>query len=1038
MGEGKSSVIVPIVAAALADGKRLVRVIVAKPQSKQMFQMLVSKLGGLLGRKIYRMPFSRALKLEVSQADLIGKIYRNCIANRGILLVQPEHILSFKLMGLECLINDQVSVGKSLLNNQHFLDINSQGVIDESGENFNVNFELIYTMGMQRPIELSPDRWAIIQAVLNFIARFAIGVKRELPLSIEVGDRRPGTFPRTRILRPDGHELILKQTALHICQNDFHGFPIARQPKEIREAVFKYISTFDLTAEEIAKVENSGFWNDSTREFLLLIRGLIAGGVLSFAFGWKRWRVNYGLDPHRMPRTKLAVSFRAKNSPTPRSEFSHPDVIIVLTSLSYYYGGLDDDDLFTAFGHLLKSDQAQIEYEEWVSMAPDLPDTFRQSIGINLKDHFQCIKQVFPHFRYSKGAIDYFLSHLVFAKEMREFPHKISASCWDIGQIKAQSTTGFSGTNDSRHVLPLDVQHLDLPEQKHTNALVLEYLLRHENSINILPRGELTGSDAHFLLTTLVQIDPRVRVILNVGAQILELSNQQVAHEWLNMRTDEEETKAAVFFDDNDELSVVDRKGHIELLQISSFAKQLDVCLVFLDEAHIRGTDLALPGHYRAAVTLGANLTKCRLVQACMRMRKLGKGQSVVFCVPEEIKTKIMERTSKRDDSMIEVIDVLSWAISETCTDLKRRLPVWAAQGRRFEDQKLLWEEGRNNYGFNFSKSQAERFLEKEAQTLDCRYRPHAAAPSLQLPTWNTKNYNINRIINRCGEFECFNFSSATLEEEQERELSPELEKERQVERPAPAESETHRIHFDIETFIRTGGIVASSKAFLPAFEVLRSSSAAAHLDVSQFPQGLLTTADFARTVKRLGKSYISDAYQRPVQWILTATGIDSSNTVKHMVIISPFEAQELLPLIKESRRTTLHIYAPRPNLGFRPLDTLDLFTQGKPFDPRSVPQDLIIQLNLFAGQLYMSSFKEYIGVCDFLSLAWRAAEEGVVVEADGFITKGPGKRYFKDSPVKFLKVLMTKIRRNCEGIGKTHVGVMLHGSLIEEAEFDF
>jgi hypothetical protein len=50
-----------------------------------------------------------------------------------------------------------------------------------------------------------------------------------------------------------------------------------------------------------------------------------------------------------------------------------------------------------------------------------------------------------------------------------------------------------------------------------------------------------------------------------------------------------------VFFDDSDELSVLDRKGHIEPLQTSSFVKQLDVCLIFLDEAHTRGTDLRLP-----------------------------------------------------------------------------------------------------------------------------------------------------------------------------------------------------------------------------------------------------------------------------------------------------------------------------------------------------------------------------------------------------------------------------------------------------------
>lgn len=52
-----------MVASSLADSSRLVRVIVAKAQAKQMFQMLVSNLGGMITRRIYHLPFSRALKL---------------------------------------------------------------------------------------------------------------------------------------------------------------------------------------------------------------------------------------------------------------------------------------------------------------------------------------------------------------------------------------------------------------------------------------------------------------------------------------------------------------------------------------------------------------------------------------------------------------------------------------------------------------------------------------------------------------------------------------------------------------------------------------------------------------------------------------------------------------------------------------------------------------------------------------------------------------------------------------------------------------
>jgi hypothetical protein len=65
MGEGKSSVIIPIVAIALANGKQLAHLIVAKPQSKQMLQILASKVGGLLNRRIYHVPLSRSLKFKI-------------------------------------------------------------------------------------------------------------------------------------------------------------------------------------------------------------------------------------------------------------------------------------------------------------------------------------------------------------------------------------------------------------------------------------------------------------------------------------------------------------------------------------------------------------------------------------------------------------------------------------------------------------------------------------------------------------------------------------------------------------------------------------------------------------------------------------------------------------------------------------------------------------------------------------------------------------------------------------------------------------
>ncbi|KAL8377020.1 hypothetical protein RB595_007919 [Gaeumannomyces hyphopodioides] len=126
MGEGKSSLILPVVAAALANGSRLVRVILAKPQAKQGREMLLSKLGGLLNIKIHQLPFSRVLRLGPAQVSSIAEDLRACQSEGGILLVQPEHLLSFKLMGLECLITGKASIGQELLRTQHLLDATSR------------------------------------------------------------------------------------------------------------------------------------------------------------------------------------------------------------------------------------------------------------------------------------------------------------------------------------------------------------------------------------------------------------------------------------------------------------------------------------------------------------------------------------------------------------------------------------------------------------------------------------------------------------------------------------------------------------------------------------------------------------------------------------------------------------------------------------------------------------------------------------------------------------------------------------------------
>lgn len=433
-----------------------------------------------------------------------------------------------------------------------------------------------------------------------------------------------------------------------------------------------------------------------------------------------------------------------------------------------------------------------------------------------------------------------------------------------------------------------------------------------------------------------------------------------------------------------------------------------------------------------------------------MRMRKLGKGQSVVFCVPQDIQTKIREHESRGERrssgdqlSDFDVQAVLSWAIGETVRDIKNGMPLWAVQGQRFELQNDIWQAARGEAGIEMSASDAEKFLEEEAQTLERRYQPRAASTAYTSSLSADSSERLRSIEQRCTEIGALSSDQTTLHEEQERELAPEIEEERQIERPPPAKPATHSIHQDMKRFVSTGLLDDGSPIVTPAFQSLLGTTAAAHLDPRSFPKDILVTKDFMKTVQASATgSFTTDAFQRPVQWVLTSQPRDW----KRVVIISPYEAQELLPIIRKSSMTTLHVYSPRPTQEFKPLDMLNLYTTPSSMMQTSflVPLRLRVQLNLFAGQLYFSSESEYIELCKMLRLSHQEATEGTFIEPDGFILSSTSSTIaaiiqastFAKSPVKFLKTFLTKSRRDCQSIEKTHVGKIMDGALLQKSDF--
>ena len=160
-----------------------------------MFHVLLKKLGGMVSRHIFHMLISQSVWLDMHKMRQIQNLRKECMCTGGVLLVQPEHLLSFELMGLKQLLSGESKLGNVLIETQRWLNDNSQDVLNESDEILSVQFELIYTMGTQCAIEFSPDRWTIIEHVLDLVSRFAQPVLQIFLQGLELRSVCPGSFP---------------------------------------------------------------------------------------------------------------------------------------------------------------------------------------------------------------------------------------------------------------------------------------------------------------------------------------------------------------------------------------------------------------------------------------------------------------------------------------------------------------------------------------------------------------------------------------------------------------------------------------------------------------------------------------------------------------------------------------------------------------------------------------------------------------------------------------------------------------------------
>jgi hypothetical protein len=296
---GKTSVIIPMSAAILANGKNLVRVVEPKSLLLQTAQLLHARLGGLLGRELRHIPFSRRSITNSETIKTFLDIHKYIQKHSGVMIALPEHMLSFKLSGLQKLSDGKVNEGSTMVKAQNWLETNSRDILDEVDHILAIRTQLIYPSGAQKSVDGHPLRWEVVQELLKQVNSHLWNLQDEFPQSIEVVQRKQGGFPVMYFLRTDVEDELISRLVEDIMRDHTSILPKDSELSD-RLLIKKFITEPKLSLELSRRIQRTLSGQVKLKKTVHLLRGLLVHRILLMALK-KRWNVQYGLHPKRDP-----------------------------------------------------------------------------------------------------------------------------------------------------------------------------------------------------------------------------------------------------------------------------------------------------------------------------------------------------------------------------------------------------------------------------------------------------------------------------------------------------------------------------------------------------------------------------------------------------------------------------------------------------------------------------------------------------------------------------------------------------------------
>ncbi len=659
MGDGKSKVLLPLLAKSKANGENLVIVLLPEELYETNCRDLEQTNRNLFGQVMHRFDFSR--RSDTSPETMTSLHQRLCktIDSRGYILSTKRSLLAFRnsyvllltkagdktlsRVERENVLGSLIAMGRIA----HLLLHHADVIADEIHACLDIRKEVNFSMGDPTPID--SIKIQVGSNLLRLIMEsddvelhgLAVDLRHNSQAAISNETKRK-LLKRLAVVYLTRYNIALDA----ISQDDLVEY-LTEKVTDDNELRSRAVERTVLALE----LRHSNLFQEIASLKAFLQRGFAT--VLS-----RVGNVHFGRDPISRQWT---IPYKANNTPHIGSEFDDDIEKICFTLVDYLQNGVSKELITILVEQWLSEAQKQLLLEKKTnplsSMRLDQTTAarqyqkFMQNIGIAQAPQLELIVE--------KENIEALICHIntharqTFAEkivlpQIKQYPLQIHSTSLDVPDI-VKNFGGFTGTPWNLHSYHDKITPTrNLPVDGSTWAIMLNRRI----DIQVFEFDPLSPSES--LLQVIDIPSHRYQALIDAGAYLRGIENQEfIAH------CCAQGANAGIYFDATGRIVKKTRESG-DILPLESAAHTaLNRNFTLYDHPHIVGADIAQAPDAQALVTIGENTFISELFQAVWRLRSLDKGQTISFAVSQKVQKQIL----KKSDRPLTTTDILQFCV---------------------------------------------------------------------------------------------------------------------------------------------------------------------------------------------------------------------------------------------------------------------------------------------------------------------------------------------------------------------------------------